>query len=98
MIIGYGCCNSDLFTSLPIIDYKKLTLIDIYDNSCSFVESLRIKNCPILKRIQIGKCCFKSSSSSSVVITNCPQLTGLTIGFKTFIVLKTFVLDSKRIQ
>lgn len=73
--------NDQSFTELSLEGLKKLKTIQIDDNCLKSTHSVRLINLPKLETIEVGSSSFalNKQSKGSLVISNCPLLTELTI-------------------
>ena len=105
LTIPENCANDQSLIDVVIQGYSRLTYIKIGDRSLRYGDSLKIIDCPLLRKIEIGKEVmnnvpnwekgnFNYDKSRVVKIDSCPELTSIRIGKGSFVAFDVFGISS----
>ena len=109
LTIPENCANDRSLVDTVIQGYSCLTYTKIGDRSLRYGDSLKIIDCPLLRKIEIGKEVmnnvpnwekgnFNYDKSRVVKIDSCPELTSIRIGTGSFVAFDVFGISSMIIQ
>lgn len=109
LTIPENCANDRSLVDVVIQGYSRLTYIKIGDRTLRYGDSLKIIDCPALRKIEIGKEVMNNvpnwgsgnldyDKSRVVKIDSCPELTSIRIGTGSFVAFDVFGISSMIIQ
>ena len=87
LIVDNCVCNDESFTSMDLSSFVSLKRLEVGDYSCSFVGEMKMIGLNALKRVVIGKYCFKyagANANGHFYLKNCKRLRELKIGLGSF--------------
>ena len=87
LIVDNCVCNDESFTTMDLSFFTRLKRLEVGDYSCSFVGEMKMIGLSALKRVVIGKYCFKYAGANTnrhFYLKNCKRLRELKIGLGSF--------------
>ncbi len=87
LIVDNCVCNDESFTTMDLSFFTRLKRLEVGDYSCSFVGEMKMIGLNALKRVVIGKYCFKYAGANTnrhFYLKNCKRLRELKIGLGSF--------------
>ena len=87
LIVDNYVCTDESFTTMDLSFFTRLKRLEVGDYSCSFVGEMKMIGLNALKRVVIGKHCFKYAcayTKGHFCLKNCKRLRELKIGVYSF--------------
>ena len=87
MIVDSNACNEKCFTAL-VLSFSNLKVFEVGDYSFAFVDEVKLIGLKQLKRVEIGKNCFRKNLENNpdrhFYLKNCERLRELKMGRYSF--------------
>ena len=85
IIVNDGCCNEEDLKVLDLSRFTELEELKIGDGCFNYVSKVSVVGLKKLKSVAIGAKSFQNESNDSeLVVSDCPELTSLSIGNESF--------------
>ena len=88
MIVDNNACNDKCFTALVLSLFSNLKVFEVGDYSFAFVDEVKLIGLKQLKRVEIGKNCFRKNLENNpdrhFYLKNCERMRVLKIGRYSF--------------
>ena len=85
IIVNDGCCNEEDLKVLDLSRFTELEELTIGDGCFNYVSKVSVVGLKKLKYVVIGEKSFQNESNDSeLIVSDCPELTSLSIGNESF--------------